>query len=112
MLTMTLNLTLKYTKVDNKVLHDNRLSANALRMYMLMHGFPNGKHASNGYYMKVMSISERTVSRVRKELISAGYLEVEKVSKREYRAFLGTSAVSGLEVKRRFYKDELHTTKD
>lgn len=101
----------KFTKIDNAVIHDNRLSGNAKAMYCMMQSFPVGKHASNAYFMKALSVSERTVSRLRGELINAGYLEVEKISRREYRAFLGTSQVSGLEVKRRFYKDELHTTK-
>ena len=111
MLTMSLNVFKGFTKVDNNLISDSRLSANALKMYLLMMRLKQGKHVSNPYYMKAMGISERTVTRTRLELIRAGYLEVEKVSKREYRAFLGTSQVSGLEVKRRFYNDELHTTK-
>jgi hypothetical protein len=107
---MSLRVQHKFTKIDNNVIHDKRLSGNAVKMYCMMQSFPVGKHASNTYFMKAMSISERTVSRIRLELVSAGYLEVEKISKREYRAFLGSSQVSGLEVKRRFY--ELHTTKD
>jgi hypothetical protein len=112
MLIMSLTVHQKFTKIDNVVIHNNKLSGNALKMYCIMHSFPIGKHASNIYFMKAMNISERTVSRTRKELIEAGYLEVEKVSKREYRAFLGTSSISGLEVKKRYYRDELHSKKE
>lgn len=108
---MSLTVNQKFTKIDNKVIHDNRLSANAKTMYMIMQSFPVGKHASNTYFMKAMNVSERTVTRTRTELITTGYLEVEKVSRREYRAFLGNSQISGLEVQRRFYKDELHSKK-
>jgi len=111
MLIMSLTVNQRFTKIDNNVIHDNRLSSNAKTMYCIMQSFPTGKHASNVYFMKAMKLSERTVTRTRMELIRAGYLEIEKVSKREYKAFLGTSTISGLEVKNRYYKDELHSKK-
>jgi hypothetical protein len=110
MLTISLNVHSHFIKVDTKVIQDNKLSVNAKMMFTVMHSFKVGKNASNGYFMKVMNVSESTVTRTRKELIKAGLLEIEKISKREYRAFLGNSRVSGLEVKRRYYKDELHST--
>ena len=109
MRTMSLKFCKRFIKVDGNVVMDSRLSSNALKMYILMHGLKQGQFASNAYYEKAMKISQATVTRTRKELIVAGYLEVQKISKREYRAFLGDSKISGLEVKRRFYKDELHT---
>jgi hypothetical protein len=109
---MALTVGKMFTKIDNNVIKDTRLSSNAFKMYSVMQSFPIGKHASNPYFMKVLGCSEATVSRTRKELINAGYLEVQKISRREYQAFLGNSQISGLEVKRRYYKDELHSTKE
>jgi hypothetical protein len=111
MQTMSLNVSKGFTKIDRNVIMDSRLSANAKVMYMMMMTLKANQYAGNAYFQKAMKISQASVTRARKELIGVGLLEVQRVNKLEYRAFLGTSTVSGLEVKRRFYKDELHPTK-
>ena len=108
---MSLNVSKGFTKIDRNVIMDSRLSQNALRMYCIMMTLKANQYAGNAYFQKAMKISQASVTRARKELISTGYLEVQRINKLEYRAFLGNSQVSGLEVKRRFYNDELHTTK-
>lgn len=79
-----------FTMVDRKVLTHKKLSDGAKLLYCFLFGLPPSTNYSDGYLMKVMDLSQRSITSRKRELKKADLLLTEQIGARVYHAYMGT----------------------
>lgn len=88
-----------HTRIDNHLIYDIELSDGAFRLYVFLFGLHASTNYTDGYLMKAMGLSRRSIANRRKELKDRGLLITEQIAPRVYHAYLGTGKLTAKQVK-------------
>jgi hypothetical protein len=100
----------RFTKVSNAIVCDSSLSDGAIRLYCLYASLPNGKNITDAYISKVLGITDKTITRRKKELKEAGLLLVHRLAPNVYDIFIGYAEMPAVKVKE-LWDNEITTKK-
>lgn len=89
-----------FTRCDNNLITESKLSDGAFRLYMYLALLQGGANYTDSYLMKVLRLSRRAVANRKKELKDLDLLIVDQIAPRTYQAYLGFTGVPATEVRR------------
>lgn len=95
-----------YTKMDNKVFTDQRLSDGAKVLYGYLASLRTGANFTDDYIVKAMGISKRALANRKKELKQAGLILIDQVSMRIYVIYIGHTRFSAEKVKQTWIEED------
>jgi len=101
-----------HTRIDNKLIYDSELSDGAFRLYVFLFGLHSSTNYTDGYLMKAMGLSRRSVANRRRELKDKNLLLTEQIAPRIYHAYLGTGTLTASDVKKIMHKQDKVLTED
>ena len=87
-----------YSKMDNQVARNNKISDYSYRLYGFIAGFKNGFQLSDEYIAKSLGWTRSKVQRAKRDLKDADLIEIEKIDKRTYFMYIGNSFIGASEV--------------
>ena len=95
-----------YTKIDNQVARDKRISDYSLRLYVFMAGFKNGFQLDDEYIAKSLDWARSKVSRAKRDLVASDLIYVEKIDRSTYFLYIGNSRYPATMVKDTWHRIE------
>lgn len=96
-----------WTKTDNNIIKDLKISDGAFRLYCYLVMVPPSVNYDNKRLMTDLGLSERALSNRKVELKKADLLYIEQIGPRIYHAYMGNSKVSASTVRRQMKSQDL-----
>jgi len=81
----------KYSKIDNKVWTNPKLSDGAVRLYGYLASLRNGQNYVDNYLVKALGITQKTLTNRKRELKNEDLILSEQIDKKIYILYIGTS---------------------
>lgn len=95
-----------YTKMDNNVARNKKISDYSYRLYGFMSGFKNGFQLNDAYIAKSLDWARSKVARAKRDLVEADLICVEKIDRSTYFLYIGSSSITATQVMENWNKDE------
>ena len=95
-----------WTKVDNHVTTNKKISDGAFRLYAYYSGLRHGDNFVDKYVIKGLGISKQVLTKRRKELKDADLICVDQIAARIYVIYIGNTRMSASRFKIQFEKEE------
>ena len=92
-----------YTKVDNMVAANDALSDFAFRFYVYAAGFKNGFQLNDEYVSTALGWKHDKITRAKRELKKLDLIQVEKIDRKTYFLYIGSSKITATEVMKNWH---------
>lgn len=98
--------------MDNKIATISKkiLSDGAYRIYGYLSSFQNGRRITDNYILTALDISQKTLTKYKKQLRDLDLVVVEQIVGKEYDIYIGSTSIPASKVKE--YWNELDNTQD
>ena len=99
----------RYTKIDNQVSRIKDLSGNAVKLYVFIAGLQNGKTVTDGYLVKALGFSQKSVTKYKNELKTYDLVYTESIHRGLHYMYVGNTIIGASKVKDYIKEDEVDT---
>ena len=96
-----------FTKMDNNVARNQHISDYSYRLYGFMAGFKNGFQLNDEYISTSLGWSRNKVARAKRDLKVNDLICIEKIDRKTYFLYIGSSQISASQVKKNWDDLEL-----